>query len=85
MILLTRLNSEPVLINSDLIVTAEANPDTVIALTTGERIRVRESLAEISSLVVGFRRQISGQAAERRQMNREVKPGDGEANQISPY
>jgi flagellar protein FlbD len=85
MILLTRLNSEPVLINSDLIVTAEANPDTVIALTTGERIRVRESLAEISSLVVGFRRQISGQAAERRQMNREVKPSDGEANQISPY
>jgi flagellar protein FlbD len=85
MILLTRLNSEPVLINSDLIVTAEANPDTVIALSTGERIRVRETLAEISLLVVGFRRQISGLSAERGQMNREVKPGDGQANQISPH
>lgn len=85
MILLTRLNSEPVLINSDLIVTAEANPDTVIALSTGERIRVRETLAEISSLVIHFRQQVSALAAERHQRNREVTPGDGQANQISPH
>jgi flagellar protein FlbD len=56
MIHLTRLNHEAVLLNSDLIVLVEANPDTVISLSTGERLRVLESLPEVAAKVVDFKR-----------------------------
>lgn len=58
MIHLTRLNHDDVLVNSDLIVLVEANPDTVISLTTGERVRVRESMHEIARLVMEHKRLI---------------------------
>lgn len=58
MIHLTRLNREDVLVNSDLIVLVEANPDTVITLTTGERVRVLEGIQEVAGRVVEFRRLI---------------------------
>jgi len=58
MIQLTRLNQEGVLVNSDLIVLVEANPDTVLALSTGERLRVRESLLEVVDRVVEFKRRV---------------------------
>jgi flagellar protein FlbD len=56
MIHLTRLNHEDVLVNPDLIVLVEANPDTVISLTTGERVRVLETLQELTQRVVDFKR-----------------------------
>lgn len=56
MIHLTRLNHEDVLVNSDLIVLVEANPDTVISLSTGERVRVLETMPEITQRVVEFKR-----------------------------
>ena len=43
MISVTRLGGSEVVINTDLIVTVEKTPDTVITLTTGDRIMVRES------------------------------------------
>jgi flagellar protein FlbD len=62
MIHLTRLNHEDVLVNSDLIVLVEANPDTVISLTTGERVRVLETLPELTQRVVDFKRLVLNQA-----------------------
>lgn len=56
MIQLTRLNHETVLVNSDLIVLVEANPDTVLSLTTGERVRVLEGMQVIVERVVEFKR-----------------------------
>jgi flagellar protein FlbD len=44
------------LVNSDLIETVEARPDTVISLTTGKKLIVRESPNEVLALVVEFRR-----------------------------
>ena len=58
MIQLTRLNNEAVLVNSELIVLVEANPDTVITLTTGDRVRVQESMSTVTSLVVDFKRMV---------------------------
>ena len=58
MIHLTRLNHEAMLVNSDLIVLVEANPDTVISLSTGEHLRVLESMAEVAAKVVEFKRLI---------------------------
>jgi flagellar protein FlbD len=58
MIHVTRLNHSEVVLNSDLIEQIEATPDTVISLTNGERIMVRESPEEVIALVVAFRRSI---------------------------
>lgn len=58
MILVTRLNQAPLFINSDLIEHIEVIPDTVVALTTGQILRVRESASEIVERIIEFRRTI---------------------------
>lgn len=58
MIRLTRLNQVPLVINSDLIEHVEITPDTVIALTTGQKILVLETADEVIERVVRFRRSV---------------------------
>ena len=58
MIQLTRLNHIPLVLNSDLIEHIEITPDTVISLTTGQKIMVRESADEVVERVVAFRRSV---------------------------
>ncbi len=58
MIQLTRLNSHPLAVNSDLIKFVEQAPDTVITLLTGEKIVVRESAEEVLQRIVQFRRAV---------------------------
>ena len=55
---LTRLNQVPLVINSDLIEHVEITPDTVIALTTGQKILVLETADEVIERVIGFRRAV---------------------------
>jgi flagellar protein FlbD len=59
MIRLTRLNHVALVLNSDLIEHIEATPDTVITLTTGQIVRVRETAQEVVDRIVEFRRRIS--------------------------
>jgi flagellar protein FlbD len=58
MIKLTRLNGEPIVLNSDMIEMMEETPDTVITLTNGKKIVVKESTREIKNAVIAFRRTI---------------------------
>jgi flagellar protein FlbD len=58
MIYVTRLNHTPVVLNSDLIEQIETTPDTVISMTTGQKIMVLESTEEILQRVVEFRRSV---------------------------
>lgn len=58
MIQLTRINNRPLILNSDLIEHIEITPDTVVALTTGQRFMVLESPNEVVELVRAFRRSI---------------------------
>ena len=58
MIRLTRLNSHALTINSDLIKFIENAPDTVLTLTSGEKIVVRESTEEVLSRIIAFRRTV---------------------------
>lgn len=64
MIELTRLNHIRLVLNSDLIEHIEITPDTVITLTTGQKIMVLESAAEIVDRVVAFRRALYRAAFE---------------------
>jgi flagellar protein FlbD len=58
MIQLTRLNSHPLNVNSDLIKFVEQSPDTLITLINGEKIVVRESAEEVLRRIVEFRRAV---------------------------
>lgn len=58
MIRLTRLNSQPITVNSDLIKLVESNPDTVITLVSGDKILVNETPDEVVAQVIHFRRAV---------------------------
>lgn len=55
MIEVTRLNGSLMVLNSDLIKVAEASPDTMITLITGEKLIVREDPAEVVERVLAYR------------------------------
>ena len=63
MIRLTRLNRAPMVLNSDLIEHIDVTPDTVITLTTGQILRVRETADQVIGRIVEFRRRISAGSA----------------------
>ncbi|HUB52578.1 MAG TPA: flagellar FlbD family protein [Terracidiphilus sp.] len=55
MIDLTRLNGSTMVVNSDLIKTAEASPDTMLTLINGEKLIVREEIGEVVERVLAYR------------------------------
>ncbi len=58
MIEVTKINGVKVLVNPDLIELVEETPDTVLTLTTGKKIIVKESRQEIKNLVILYRKDI---------------------------
>ena len=56
MIKVTRLNGKEFIVNTDMIKTIEATPDSVIRLASEDKFVVRESVDEILSRVVDYRR-----------------------------
>ncbi len=58
MIALTRLNGQPVMVNSDLIEQIEETPDTVVTLTSGNRLVVRDRMTDVQAKIVEFKRRI---------------------------
>jgi uncharacterized protein YlzI (FlbEa/FlbD family) len=65
MIELTRLNGAPMVLNSDLIKTAEASPDTMLTLINGEKLIVRENTAEVVERVLAYRARLLANVARR--------------------
>lgn len=72
MIHVTRINHSPLVLNSDLIEHIEANPDTVISLTSGQKYVVMESAEDVIERVVEFRRRLAIREAS------ELRKADGE-------
>ncbi len=58
MIFLTRFDGTEVVVNSDLIVTVEKIPDTVVTLTTGDRIMVKERVEEVVARAAAYRHRV---------------------------
>ncbi|MDD5935737.1 MAG: flagellar FlbD family protein [Clostridiales bacterium] len=58
MIDLTRINDTKFTLNSDLIESIEEVPDTVITLTTGKKIFVKESRQNVVNLVKLYKKEI---------------------------
>ena len=65
MIELTRLNGNPMVLNSDLIKTAEASPDTMLTLINGEKLIMREDCAEVVERVIAYRARLLASVARR--------------------
>ena len=60
MIALTRLDGKELVVNCDQILFVESTPDTVLTLTTGDHVMVRESVEDVVARTVAFRRRIWG-------------------------
>lgn len=58
MIRLTRINNIPFYLNPDLIEHVETTPDTVIALTNGQKYVVLESAEEVLERIVALRQRV---------------------------
>jgi uncharacterized protein YlzI (FlbEa/FlbD family) len=58
MIQLTRLNNQPLMVNSELIKFVEKAPDTVLTLITGEKVIVLESCDVVLQKIIAFRQSI---------------------------
>ena len=58
MIEVTKKKKKKILVNPDLLEIVEETPDTVVTLTTGKKIIVKESRQEIKNLVKSYRKDI---------------------------
>ncbi len=58
MISLTKLDGRELVVNADHILSVEATPDTVVLLTTGLKIMVREPVPEVVEQTAAWRRRI---------------------------
>ncbi len=61
MIEVTKLNDAKISINAEIIEMVEEVPDTVVTLTTGKKIFVKESRQKIENLVKSYKRDIFSQ------------------------
>ena len=58
MIEVTKINGQKLLINPDLMESVEETPDTVVCLTTGRKIIIKESRQEVKNLVKSYRKDV---------------------------
>ncbi len=75
MIEVTRLNGSSMVLNSDLIKTAEASPDTMLTLINGEKLIVREEPREVVERILAYRARLLAAVARR-------VPGYGEMQRV---
>jgi flagellar protein FlbD len=81
-ILLTRLNGQPVALNPDLIERAEATPDapdTLVTLVDGTTYRVANSVEDVLARVREFRASVIALAQQF-----DPAPGDGPTLRVVP-
>lgn len=60
MIRLTRLDGTEIVVSAEVIELLEAVPDTVVTLTTGRKLVVREGVDEVVRRVITYRRAAYG-------------------------
>lgn len=58
MIELTKLNDTKFTVNAEIIELVEETPNTVVTLTTGKKMIVKETREEVTDLVISYKRRI---------------------------
>jgi flagellar protein FlbD len=64
MIKVTRLNGQAIVLNADLIEFVEEIPDTIISLTTGKKIMVKENAEQIIDRVIAYRQRAGASVSQ---------------------
>lgn len=64
MIVITRLDGKCYTLNAEIIETIESTPDTVITLTTGRKLVVKECVDDIIDKTIQYKRKIFFQYAK---------------------
>jgi flagellar protein FlbD len=59
-ITVTRLDNTNLVVNAELLEFVEATPDTVLTMTTGRKVIVRESPHDVIQAVIAYKRRIHG-------------------------
>jgi flagellar protein FlbD len=57
---LRRLNNQAIMVNADLIESLESTPDTVVTLTSGNKLLVRDTMEEIQAKIIAYQRSVQG-------------------------
>ena len=71
MIKLTRFDGSEVAVNAELIKFVEAAPDTIVTLTSDQKILVLETVDEVIERVIGYKRLAYGSLPEVRDRREE--------------
>ncbi len=58
MIEVRKLNDQAIIVNAELIEFIESTPDTLLTLTTGKKFVIKDTVDEIISKVIQYRRSI---------------------------
>ncbi len=58
MIQVTRLNGKAIVVNAELIRYVEQTPDTLITLTNGDRLLVKEAMEEVVRRAIEYARSV---------------------------
>ncbi|HNZ28656.1 MAG: Flagellar protein (FlbD) [Candidatus Aerophobetes bacterium ADurb.Bin490] len=58
MIFVQRFDGKKIVLNGELIEMIETTPDTIITMTTGKKITVKDSVDEIVSMVKKYKKEI---------------------------
>ncbi|MGB8266834.1 MAG: flagellar FlbD family protein [Candidatus Velthaea sp.] len=64
MIALRRLNGQPIMVNADLIESLESTPDTVVTLTSGNKLIVRDRMEEVQEKIIDYQRKVHTPATQ---------------------
>ena len=60
MIKLTRLSGQEFVLNAEMIQEVEATPDTIVTLTSGQKLMVKEPVDAVMDAVIDYKRTIAG-------------------------
>ena len=55
MVKLTKINGQEFYVNSDLMEFIESTPDTIISLTTGKKVIVKEAAADVIEKIIVYK------------------------------
>jgi len=62
---LTKLQNSKIVVNADLIEFVESTPDTLITMTTGKKLMVKESVEDVVKAVVVYKRRFTSTPRKR--------------------
>lgn len=58
MVKVTKLNGNDIIVNSDLIEFIESTPDTIITLTTGKKLIIKDTIEDVIAKIINFKKKV---------------------------